>query len=422
MIDGERPQGGSDSDRLRQEAYEQEAEALREDLVRYFAQGAALDELGEPLRKAIQEALKQVVKEAFLDQDVRVMIRNQVRDTVLTGVRNELAAAQSAIIADLKRDLIPKWNQTLKSTMRPDSKEVAPPQEKRSKKARQQEELAESEIPNEFEEWDERRPPTIPQDEEDTKPRRPGMAWALKLAALVLGLLVVVLLTWLLIRTFQPRDDKDNEDRRASTEQERTASDPNAEEERREEEARQAPETGVDAAGLREEWISRMEAAKRGLASNSPLRESLKRQPPGAQFDCWFDQTGIRQLEGLLAHPEMTNRELRSKLQGDVFDPCLQDYSLELPVFGAQALVHVALQRRQEARWQGCPDGRRPDGIPDLAEFETDGKRGPGTYGLLNGYLACSGHASQLTLGDASTVPDYLFTLYAALKELSQGG
>ncbi len=391
MSNGDRLPAGSDSDRLRKEAFEQEAEALREDLVRYFASGAVLDELGLPLRQAIQEALRQVVKEALQDEDTKIMVRQQVRDTILNGLKNELAEAQPKILAALRKEWIGKWGKGLKGAAQPDA----------------------GAGPDVLEGDGERRPPIAAPG---TGVRPTATDRFLKLASLVFSLLALVLVGWLLLRTFQSGEGPERAQPASSSTTGQGQNEP---------ESRQSDQVEFvsDPWALRDTWTTRMEAAVRGLPTTSPLLRSLEGHPLAEQFNCWFDKSAIGQLDSFISKTRVDMKQLKTPRDG-VFQDCVQESyaNSPLPVFGAQSIVHVALQRRADAKWVGCPNDKKPADVPDLAAFQADGQPGPGTNKLLNAYLACAGFSSQIEIKNSSAAPEYLFTLYVALKELSQGG
>ena len=420
------------AEELRNLVERREREELRDDLARTLREGIGTDELGDALRRLIRQSLEEVVQQALDGERVHKVIERHVTDRILTGVAGELRDAQQELLAKARADLAKTWRkeaseillvslrkEVVESVRRGIREGVLDVDFRRellnALRATQEERLPEAPSPTSPKET---HPDTKPESNRAHPPvirskrwrppsfssflpalrKRPG-AWIGGGAALILvGLAVPV---WFVIRS-----------------QERAL--PGHLVEQTPSLSTVATPQPVDS--LREIWMERM--TNRKLTPFMPTEKALALYSFEEQFDCWFDPDVLPRLDDLLE----TSRsgDPRENLRW-TFAPCVEErYSGKpgdrLPILGAQAIVLDSLRRHASEDWQDC---RRPpdlQGFLDPDYFRIDGEPGRRTEELLNSYLASCTRVSSLRIHRESTIPEYLFVLYAALKDLEEQG
>jgi hypothetical protein len=168
-------------------------------------------------------------------------------------------------------------------------------------------------------------------------------------------------------------------------------------------------------------WVDMMVPEESSLPAD--LKGIVDVYTPSKQFNCWFNSATQDRLHDLLRQQNPEKDQFVEAVR-KAFDQCVEeeyDFSRNtLAVFGAQVAVHKVLTRWESSGWdQGCAHG--PAAAPAyLRDFKATGKGGGPTFNLLNGFLACTGLSSRLTIDGNSKVQEYLFTTYVALKELQR--
>jgi hypothetical protein len=418
MPDRQTQPGRSDSDYLRQKAYQQEAEALREDLANYFATSGAVEDLRAKLGVMVEQALRKVVADALQEPDVRDTIKQELTAAVIAGLRQEIGKSQNAILSNVKGQLLPLWEKEVRAVLKQGIRQQREPEPPRTERIPERQFISEpvstqdfvGAVPARSEEQEEeprapvkeeRRPPVEP------KPK-PLPSWLVPTLAAV-GVIVLMVLAFLggrMERRPEPRRDDGSSL------------------------VQSAPDTEVsqepsELDPLADAFATSMRIADAPLAPEDPLQASLRERPYSEQYRCWFDEQSRQQLDYLVAHRDEDPRAFKGGLQG-AYGECVQrGYQLgvsKLPVFAAQGTVHYLLRDQQKKGWTICEGDKEPAGLPDLAKFPIDGEVGSNTYDLLNGFLACKGYPpANIKIGNASTLEEYLFVVYAALKELERG-
>jgi hypothetical protein len=402
MPDHQKQPGRSDSDYLRQKAHQQEAEALREDLVDYFNTSSAVEDLRVKLGVMIEQALRKVVNEALQDQDIQATIRGQVADKVITGIREEIVSRQKTILGTVKGELLSTWQQDVREVVEQGIRQAREPR-RPAPQAVQGPEMSPGAA-------GQGSPPLHPEDSPPVVKSRADLPpW---LIPAVVGLGVGVLVASLVFYVSRHMQERPGPRRDDAVSQEQSLS-------------RQA--TDVEAAepdSQEQVFIRTMRVADAALPAESRLLDSLQERPYSDQYRCWFDAEARRQLDYLVEHRDLDTATFKNMLL-DAYNGCVKrEYQLgtnKLPVFAAQGTVHYLLRDQQKKGWKICAGAKEPAGLPDPRAFPSDGEVGRGTNSLLNGFLTCTGRAAQLQISQASTVEDYLFVVYAALKELERG-
>ncbi len=414
MPDRQTEPGRSDSDYLRQKAYQQEAEALREDLAHYFATSGTVEDLRAKLGVIVEQALRKVVNEALQDPDVQDTIKRELSDAVIAGLRQEIVKSQNAILSNVKGQLLPIWQKEVRAVLGQGLRQPREPEFRRVDQDRKEPEpsvgpLAPKEpelqvpgSPSQGPTQPERLAAPKQHDRPDVKPPKTIPRWLVPTLAAAVAVLLVI--GAFLIGTGVQRRPEPRTDGGAPT---------------------PVPLEPSEQDPLADTFTKSMRIADAPLDPTDPLQDSLRERPYAEQFRCWFDVEARRQLDYLVKHRNQDARTFKSTLLG-AFGKCVQrEYQLgsrNLPVFAAQGTVHYLLRDQQKKGWTICEGDKEPAGLPDLGKFQSDGAVGASTYDLLNGFLACQGYPPNLIeIGSASTVEEYLFVVYAALKELERG-
>jgi hypothetical protein len=412
MPDRQTQPGRSDSDYLRQKAYQQEAEALREDLANYFATSRAVEDLRAKLGVMVEQALRKVVNEALQDPDIQDTIKRELSAAVIAGLRQEIGKSQNAILSSVKGQLLPLWQKEVKAVLKQGLRQSGEPEIRRSDQdheessvgplAPQDPALQDPGSPSQAPTQLERRTAQKRYDRPDVITPKTRPRWLVPtLAAAVVVLLVIgaFLIGGLVQRRPEPRRDDIT--------------------------PTPIPKEPSEPDRLADTFTKSMRIADAPLDAEDPLLGSLKERPYAEQYRCWFDEQARQQLDYLVGSRNENARTFKSTLQ-DAFGECVQqEYRLgvsNLPVFAAQGTAHYLLREQQRKGWTICEGEKEPAGLPDLEKFRSDGEVGPSTYDLLNGFLACKGYPQEnIKISAASTVEEYLFVIYAALKELEHG-
>lgn len=384
------PAGGSDSDSFRRQAY-QDSEVLSEDIVRSIIGSGAFKDLRGLLGVTVEQALRKAVTDSLKDPEIQRAIREQVATTVIAGLKKEIHDRQSEILANA-RGLLPAWEGQV-------TQAVAYEQERK----RGQRSTIDQGSPDD-------EPPARRDDGPETiKPRKPLPSW-LKSAAAAVGIVLALVVGLFAGKGFSSRPDSRQESRQSAA----GASD------------RGEPDRKVEVeeeSSLERLFVDRMRIPEGRVEHGSDLAAELQARSYADQYRCWFDEETRRRLDDLFDNPGLERATFEATLR-DAFAPCVAtDYPLgtsKLPVFAAQGLVRYLLERERDDGWDLCVDGKKPDGLPDLERARSDGEPGQTTNALLNSFLACTDRSDQLQIGPNSTSEEYLFTLYATLKELER--
>ncbi len=412
MPDRQTQPGRSDSDYLRQKAHQQEAEALREDLANYFATSGAVVDLRAKLGVMVEQALRKVVNEALQDPDVQDTIKKELSEAVIAGLRQEIGKSQNAILSNVKGQLLPIWQKEVRAVLSQGLRQPREPETRRGDQDHEEPSVgppalqdpalqgpgSPSQAPTPFDQsaapkrYD--RPDVIPPK---TKPR-----WLVPTLAAA-GVVLLMFGAFLIGGRVQHRPEPRRDDITPTS----------------------IPQQPSEPDRLADTFTKNMRIADAALDPEDPLLGSLRERPYAEQYHCWFDEQARQQLDYLVGSRNEDARTFKSTLQG-AFDECVQQgYRLEvskLPVFAAQGMAYYLLREQQMKGWTICEGDKEPAGLPDLAKFRSNGEVGHSTYDLLNGFLACKGYPPDfIRIGQASTVEEYLFVVYAALKELERG-
>lgn len=385
------PAGGSDSDYFRKQAYLQDSEALSEDIVRSIVGSDAFKDLRGLLGTTVEQALRKAVMDSLKDPEIQRTIREQVATTVIAGLKKEIHDKQAEILANARR-LLPTWEDNVAQAVVHD--------QLRSHQASG----AEGQNPLEEE------MSSIPREPgpRRVEPRKPLPSW-LKPTAAAVGVVLALMVGLFLGKAFSSRSEPRQESRDAG------AGVSKREEPVREAEMEESPQEKL--------FVARMKIPEGTVENDSALMAELRTHSYEDQFRCWFDEKARQRLDDLIDDPGLDRVAFEKTLE-DAFAPCVAtDYPMgtsKLPVFAAQGLVGYLLKREEEDGWDLCAEGQKPSALPDLATVTSDGEPGRTTYSLLNGFLACIDRSSQLKIDANSTSEEYLFTVYAALKELER--
>jgi hypothetical protein len=380
MPDREKQPDDLDSMSLREKAYQQEAKALLAILVNYYERGGAMEDLQTTLGEMIRQSLHSVVTETLKDPEVQKTIKNEVADALVSKLKQELSNRQTSILSSVLDELLPEWQRLAEKGM----KQLARPGKPEIQVAQPQ---AGSD------------PSTSPSPSPPPEPARPKLPrampqWlvpALVSLSVILLVAVLVLLGWRMQQMPKPRTDNDN---------------------------------NVETENLPDpRFATTMQVADAALPTGSPLMATIEAHPYTEQYRCWFDRQAREQLDYLVKHRDLDKATFTSMLLG-AYNGCVKrEYQLgtsKLPVFASQGTVLYLLRDQQKKGWELCADDKAPDGLPDLEKFQSNGERGRETYSLLNGFLTCTGYSSNLEIGPDSTAEEYLFAVYAALRELER--
>ena len=418
----------------RRRAAEEEAEALRAEVVRWVREGEAGRQASDALRDLFREGLEGAVRDALADGEVARSLAGDLRGE-LAGVfeeeiRDEVARQVRTALADslfsdeeleaLRREVRQAVSEAVTSPTPPSAGRTSLGQQRATPPR-----------------GPERKPDRGPQ--RGPKPRagasgpsraafgqrpsfgridwsRPGV-----LAGLAAALLVGVVAIWF----FFIRPAGDAAPAGTASDGGAVASDTVTSADASDTASDTAPlDSGATATGggatlsgdaqpLYDLWRDRVAAdhpAPGGL--DAPLRE---------RFGCWFSGSArddlaeaVREAEAAAGPTALENR-LRT-----VFPLCIGDDAVgqgaNAAVYAAQAAAQQALDRRAARGWAGCRQA--PDPAPDLAAFRADGIRGPGTYAVLDALATCRGMGRAVSFDGSSDVTDYLFVLYLALADL----
>ncbi len=412
----------------RRRAAQEEAEALRAEVVRWVREGEAGREASKALRDLFREGLESAVRDALADGEVARSLAGALRGE-LAGVfdeeiRDEVARQVRAALADslfsdeelnaLRRDVRQAVSEAVTSPS-PVSRSSLEPESPRRPPGRA---AAKSGS----------RPagPTGPRPASGRGSRsgfgrrpsfgrvdwsRPGILAGLA-AVLVIGALAI----WFFFlrpggAAIPAGAGADHQAATAGATQ--TGASPTAAP------VDSAPATGEgtgldgDAQPLYDLWRQR-------VAPDHPVPDGLD-APLQERFACWFSGASrddlaeaVREAEAAAGPTALENR-LRT-----VFPLCINDDAVgqgaNPAVYAAQAAAHQALNHRSASGWAGCRQAPGPP--PDLAAFRADGIRGPGTYAVLDALATCRGLDQAVSFDGSSDVTDYLFVLYLALADL----
>lgn len=411
----------------RRRAAQEEAEALRAEVVRWVREGEAGREASEALRDLFREGLESAVRDALADGEVARSLAGGLRGE-LAGVfeeeiRDEVARQVRAALADslfsdqeldaLRRDVRRAVSEavTSPSTVSRSSLETKAPRRPPERAAAK---------PGSR--------PAATQDPGGTSARsrsgsgrRPSFGrvdWSRPavLAGLAAALVVAAVAIWFFF--LRPGGaatptGPGASDQAATTGTAQAGVSPSAPP------ADSAPATG-GGSGLDGNSQPLYDLWRQRVAPDHPVPDGLD-APLQERFACWFSGAArddlaeaVREAEAAAGPTALENR-LRT-----VFPLCINDDAVgqgaNPAVYAAQAAAHQALSRRAERGWAGCRQA--PGSPPDLDAFRADGIRGPGTYAVLDALATCRGMDQAVSFDGSSDVTDYLFVLYLALADL----
>jgi hypothetical protein len=399
-------------DRIRREAFEKEAKALKEAALQHFKDQTSASLEG--LKSAVRDEMTAAVKQAMAEQGMKEALRKELTDQVGKVAANLTKQIEERIKEDVAKEVkgaesrlgerLATWaNETKKSltkaysSARADAGSVKEESDTLPKEdvAAQ---TAEGSVDYSKVQRVTDKPEKVPRWKEILSDEK-------VVTSIIVGLfLVAAFLLWKRLGPPTPTSIT-SPDSSAAPVAETAAPSPPA-------------ELSVTAQRVRTDWIKVVVAAEDTLSSDSSLRRLYRAHPPNNQFACWFTDGAQEELENLAraSSPD----DVQEKLEG-IFEPCfaaqppLRDPMLA--IFSAQATVAKAFSqyRNEWDGWCAIANETSPPTNPNA-----DGVYGDATRDSLNLFLTCTSHSAELTIAAGSTTPQYLYVTYLALRELQR--
>lgn len=388
----------TDLDRIRREAFQKEAAALREAALEHFKEQTSPSLEG--LKSAVRSEMTAAVKQALADQGVKEALRQELVDQVKKVAADLARQIEGQIKKEVAKEVgrvaegwFTEKLKALTKTSRP-----VPVDEDRVKEKRPLDQEDDG-------------GPSDPNVDHSTVPTAPAQSWWERLvlnnaalASIITGLfLIAALVLWKLLGP--PALEDDIPDRSPTPVPTETISAP------------PPAELSVAAQRIRTDWIKVVTTAERQLSADSPLPRLYMEHQPNSQFACWFTDDAQKKLERLARGS--SSEEVQEELER-VFESCFSDQPRlrdpMLAVFSAQSVV-AAVFTRFRPEWDSwCAISTET--MPPIISM--DGFPGPATFDGMNTFLECTGHGGELTVGANSTTPQYLYITYLALRELQR--
>lgn len=445
MTDNPGTRTETDLDRLRREAFVNEARALKEAALDHFKQQTSAELTG--LKTALAGEIKTAVREAMTDQAVREALRKELTEQVLGRVSADLAQqigdrlatevrqAEARVVEEVQGDFLKSWTKVAKKVFEDGLKsaraEFSRDQEDyavdakarldlrlngRAEKRRTDEEKAQTKGA-ETREADQNGK-TGESGERSGSPKGffTGILKGFKntsrgdrvgVAILLLGFGFVLYVGWSTYAQWRLRSDQNDLD---TTPAPAPAPAPMP-----------TPTPPPVSDRLLKDWTRTVEDAETKLQANSPLNPLhavFKKHPFNEQFLCWFSSDAKKELENLAW--KRSPDKLRDQLDR-AFEGCFSSNSSlgdpRLAIFSAQATVKEVFSRHRKDWHDWCASG---DEAQPVAGLIADGVYGLTSKVNMNVFLTCSGHSAELTIDDNSKTPQYLYVTYLALWELQR--